>query len=525
MFSSVSQQLKGALPGRRLFRRLALASFVLAGLYAAGAASLGIYYKHIRGFSDVRYRDVAMPNRWHRVNATIGHHLIALALESFQRHDYPAGLHLLRAGLRKAPTHRGARWALAQIHFERGEYEAAQNLLMSGLAHHSRDPDYVAKLLQFLFRRQLDTIAKEICDRLLNGSDPSTPTTLALAAWGAASASQLRGHYDTAQDYLIHYRLDQGREGRLLLARIEWERNYRELALNHLRALAGEFPGDEEIHLQLAEYLHTSELRDERRRLLMLLALARPDLARPRIERLRDYDPRKDANQLARESAYLLRDFADNPAGLLALGDYASATGNVALARQVQSRLPDQGASADAAALLVAEAKQATGDFSGALADVESLQRRDPALPPELVTAALGLQTVAYFGLGQTAAGYASLQAFMLRPGLRPENLFVVSRRLAELQALPAARSALAKAVAIDPLNQSALTALIELELQTDELDEIPGLIHQLLQMRKPAPTTLRAVQHALSRDYLLFSPEHRRTLRALDQHLTPADQ
>jgi lipopolysaccharide biosynthesis regulator YciM len=525
MFPSETQGQKPASGKGRIYRWLAIGLLTAVFAYTGGVLALGFYFIHFRGFPDIRYRDVAIPTRWHRVNMAMGLHLIALAQEAFRREDFPAGLHLLRAGLKKAPSHRAARWALAQIHLDRGEYDSAQKLLLAGLAHHCLDPDYVAKLLQYLFHRQEDTVALMVCDELLSGTRPSTPATLALAAWGAASAKLLRGHYDTAHDYLILYRLDHTREGRLLQAQIEWERNYPDFALQYLRDLVRDFPGDEEIHLQLADYLKSAGLHDERRRLLMLLSLARPDLARPRIERLQDPELSQDPIKWADESRQLLRDFADNPTALLALGDYASATGQIDLVRKVRALLPALGASADAAALLLAEAKLTHGDFSGALKDLEALLRRDPPLPPDLITAAHGLQTVGKFALGETAAGAAKLQEFMLRPGLSMENLLAIHRRLIALGEWSAAHSALSKAVAIDPLNQAALTQLIDLELQSGALDEIPGRVQQLLKMRKPSPATLLAVRHELSRDYLLFSPEHRRTLLTLDQHLTRARQ
>jgi hypothetical protein len=108
----------------------------------------------------------------------------------------------------------------------------------------------------------------------------------------------------------------------------------------------------------------------------------------------------------------------------------------------------------------------------------------------------------------------------MSRPGLRPANLQAVAQRLIGSGAVQAAQAALLRAVEIDPLNQAALTQLLQLEIQSGELDRLPGHLGQLLQMRKPARATLLAAQRVLGRDQLQFSPAHRQALLEVERHL-----
>lgn len=494
----------------------------LAGvlLYGVGVFCFSFYFKYIRGFPDVRYRDIALPQRWERIDRTIGRHLIASAHEAFHRGEPQVGIHYLRAGLRKSPDHQDARRALAQIHLLSGEHSQAGSLLLDGLLHHADDARYVAGLLEYLFARQDDESAKAVCDDLLAGKYATSSTTRQLAAWGAATACYHRGRYDFATDYLVGHRLTATREGRLLLARIEWERGYPELALNALRALAAEFPGDEEIHLQLARYLHEHDHPDERRRLLLLLSVARPDLPYPRLSRLEEFSRAGETTRFEAECAVLLRDYSGNPSALLAVGDFAAGLGNIALAQRVKTLLGDDFLSAQTAELLVAETRLNAGDPAGASADLDTLLAPERQLAPELHTAALGLRAVSLFSLGRNATGQAALQEFMSRPGLRPANLQAVAQRLIGFGAVQAAQAALLRAVEIDPFNQAALTQLLQLEIQSGELDRLPKHLGQLLQMRKPARATLLAAQHVLGRDQLLFSPAHRQALLEIERHL-----
>src|SRR6185369_9431043 len=76
----------------------------------------------------------------------------------------------------------------------------------------------------------------------------------------AATAAYFRGSYDLAEDFLrAQPQLEASRDGRLLTAKMEWERGYHALALLRLRELAAAFPNDAEIHAELASHLDRAE--------------------------------------------------------------------------------------------------------------------------------------------------------------------------------------------------------------------------------------------------------------------------
>jgi hypothetical protein len=80
----------------------------------------------------------------------------------------------------------------------------------------------------------------------------------------------------------------------------------------------------------------------------------------------------------------------------------------------------------------------------------------------------------------------------------------------------------LVRAVELDPLDQAALTRLIELELATQRFGDIHLHVRRLLSMRRPSPDLLVALRHALSGDRFLFSPDAAATLAALAATVPP---
>src|SRR5687767_11997907 len=120
--------------------------------------------------------------------------------------------------------------------------------LLEGLPYHGADPVYLQRLLTFLLEQQEDdhvvNLARARLARL-----PADCDAARLLALAAATASYFRGNYDQAEDFLRGVpRLAESRDGRLLVAKIEKERGYHELALLQMRQLAAEIPLDVEIH-------------------------------------------------------------------------------------------------------------------------------------------------------------------------------------------------------------------------------------------------------------------------------------
>jgi predicted Zn-dependent protease len=482
---------------------------LVGGMFAAwfslgtGAFALVRYQQHVPA---VRWGDFLVPQHWPRVQAARGDHQFDLArarLESGQR--LPA-LFLARDGVARSPANRDGRLLFARLLLEAGRPELTQRVLLDGLGYHHADPDYLRPLFTFLFQRQADLSVIAIARKYLPRS-PAPTATHRLYSLAAASAGFFRGNYDLAEDFLrAQPGLETTRDGRLLTAKIEWERGYRDLALLHLRELAAAFPDAADIHGELASHLDLADRHDEVRRSALAFQIAHPALPGPRLELLRAYHRTGDHERAAREIEAFVRDFTADSGALLALADFAADTGDTPLARRLTETARAGNAPWEPHAILAVEARVVARDFQGALDAARGLLHDHPDWVARFGPVLTSLQAIAHFGLGDTESASLLLTSFLNQSYLRAENLLAIAKRLVEVDAAEAARQTLLRAINADPLNQAALTRLVELDLNLNRIDELPAHLTRLLAMRKPSPDILRVAQLKLGSDLFLFS-------------------
>lgn len=483
-------------------------------LLLAGAAFLFVHYgQHIES---VGVLDVLLPSRWGHYRVARGDHHVAIAQKLAGEGNHLEALLLVRTGVVRSPANRDGRLLLAQLLVEARRPDTAQQVLLDGLQFHRNDPSYLHPLLAFLLQQQQDARVIALARGSLR-SPPALPECSRLFGFAAATASYFRGNYDQADDFLHALpQLPFSRDGRLLEAKIDWDRGYRDLALLQLRQLAIELPGDVEIHRELAGRLGERGLHDEARRLSLAFQIAHPALPGPRIELLNAYHRTGEHDRVAREAGALLRDFAADSSALLALADFAANIGDVSLARRLDDHAKAHHLPREAHAILVVEALIVARDYRTALDTSRELLRENPGWDPRYAALLGSLQAIAHYGLGDVEAARLLLTNFLNHSDLRAENLLAIAKRLSDVGAGEQARQTLLRAVTVDPLNQAALTRLVELDLNLNRIDDLPAHLRRLLTMRRPSPDVLLVAQHKLGSDLFLFSAERPAALEAV---------
>lgn len=494
----------------------------LAGLvlgYVGLAAGAYCFVKYQRGFAEVRFLDILLPHRWSDYDVARGGHHIARAQDQLKAGKYREAFQNLRVGLAKAPGHRDGRLLLAQFFVASRRPDLAQRTLLEGVPYHAHELDYLKAVFSFLLQHNEDAEVSALARRLL-ADDPAITQRNQLVALAAASANYFRGNYDLAEDLLEKYRLGSGRDGRLLTARIQWERGNQELALQGIRALASELAGDEEIYATLIGWLRESGLDGEARRVSLVRQLENPRNARARIDLLHAYRKDGDTARAAAATEELLRDFGHDQGALLALADFAANTGDPALAQRIYELSKSRNLGWEGAALMTIEARIVAKQYREALELIRTLVRDNPEWSKRYESVFNGLQAIAFYGQGDAESSQRFLNSFLSQPNLRVENLLAVSNRLLSLGARAQARQVLVQASTADPRNQAALTNLVKLDLETDNTDALPANVRRLLAMRKPSPEVLQAAYRKLGSDLFLFSPERTALLNELREAL-----
>lgn len=508
--------------GFRFWSTVSILALVI--VYLSLTISAYWFVRHVRNIEGVTYLDLALPNRWSHYQVARGNHHIATGIKLLQSGKYFEGFQLIRVGLARAPQNQEGRLTLTALYAQSGRPDLAQATLLDGLAYHSSNATYVSTVLEFLSSQSQDRQSLTLCDQLLSNS--STPRNIKeIAAARATLACIFMGNYDRAESYLADNQMPNSRDGRLLKAQIEWERGYHELALVLLRDLHGEFPDAEDIYSKLASYLAEAGNEDELRRLAVLHQLAYPDRPRSHIDQLVAIKTTGDNAALERAESRAFEQFADTPAGLLTLADYAATNGRVALAKRIFQTYRDKNwPDVTAAQLMSIEAQLAAKEYAPALEQCRALLAQTD-LAAQYANIATGLQAIAQYGTSDPVAGYASLAVLKNQSGLRAESLLGIANRLQEMNRMTAARDILAQAVKVNPKNQAALTRLIELDLDTDNLTELPASLRTLTGMRKPSPILLKRARSLLSKDTWLFLPQRNELLARLDESLTSGTQ
>ncbi len=484
--------------------------------YLAGAAAVCGYLRFQRGITTVRLADLVLPTRWDRFRQVMGEHQLAQAEHLRRAGRFAEALLYARAGLARAPTHRAGRILAARLLAAGGRDEESHRLLLDGLEHPPLDPTLLTEVFRGLWQRQEDRQIIALVRRLAPRAD-GAPETLRQLLMTAAAAALARGNFDDAENFLQRSpAVAASPAGRHLQARIDWERGLGPLALVRIRQLAAEHPGDVDLHRNLAEWLRACGRADEARRVVLGLQLAVPDRPEPRLELIREYHAARDTLSRDREIAAFLDAFPADAGARLALADIAASAGLSALAAQLASHARDRGWETVPFDLLVIEAHIAADRHSPALDAARALRATHPALPPHLQASLHGLLALAHQGLGDAAASRTFLGALLTAPGVRGALLLSVARRLERLGAPDSAHQALRRACELDPLDQPALSRLIEHELAHRRFDSIHERVRRLLTMRRPSPDLLLALRHALGGDRFLFSEEASATIAAL---------
>ncbi len=488
---------------------LAVTGWMTAALLVYG------FVRYKRDFQSGSYVQIVLPWKWDDYQIAWGEEFIERGLGMIREGKVREGVHFVRVGHAKSPTNLEARKVLAEVYSGANRPDLASRVLVEGVPFAEEDLDYLRTTYRVLLANQEDDRVQEIAESILP-AEPVLTTINQTTALAAATAHFHRSNFDMAEDLLIDYGLQNNREARILLARIDWERGQRMAAIQRLEALVDRLVDQDEVYILLSRFYREMGQQSRAHSFAVMRQLNNPMAAAPRIGLAYSHHANGDVERANREAERIMNDFSHDANVLLPLAEFAAATKNPELALKIFQTADRAGHSLAAPAILVAEAYLNNDQFRQGIDFLEKHSRDNPDFANTYAPVLNGLYAIGYLGMGSREAGEGHLSQFIGTRGLRTDNYILVSRRLVDLEDFGLARRVLNHAISSDPRNQTALAELIRLDLQTGHMEDLVPNLRRLLTMRKPPRGILEQSFATLSEDRFLFLSQRGEVLRDL---------
>jgi len=491
--------------------------------WATAASGLFVFIKYRRGFSEVQYSHMLLlPWKLDAYRHAKGEFLIKQGLAQAEKQDWREAFDLLRPGLLAVPNHLQARLMVARIYLMAGRSDITRTTLLDGLPIHGDQIDYLREVLGYFFGLQADSTVISVAQELQKHLDPQIPAWR-MASTALAYAYFNRGHYAEALDMLAKSRLLGTPEGRFVTARIAWEKGNNTEALGQLRELTIQVPADFEIYRTFVYYLSEDKRWAEVRRASWLRQLALPEQPAAYVDFIKACGEEGDAARRQEAEAAFYERFQGNTQALLMLSEAAAQIGRLEVTQRVATRCRELKRDEIDAVLLVLRAQLETKDYKAVIEQCIDLGAVVLKWPERQRLVLGGLRAVALYGQNQEAEAEPLVRRLWETRVLPAQVLAALALQVERVGHGREARRMLRQAIAVDPLNQPALVALLRSSLKDDELQDAPALIEKLLIMRNPPAELLAELSQGLGSDRYMFLPERVGIQVAIGEYLREA--
>ena len=474
------------------WRRIAGTIVLLAVTgWLAAAAGVWSFVRFQRGYTDVRYLDLAF-YPWRRADyrTGLGEHYLRTGREALEKKNYREGYALLQAGLTRLPHDVAGRRLLASTQVRFGRADLALATLADGATLAHVDLDYLKLLFALLLETHEDDRLIALAKKLL---PPQPDTVLAhqFIALQAATAHFERGRYDEAERLVAEWGLGNSLEGSILLAKCDWENGYPDLAMLRLESEIARFPKRDELYLHLVRYHRELGHAAEARRYALLRQFNDPASPGPRIDLLHTYHATDDKAAAQRELAAYLADFSADPQALVLLAWFAVDTIQPELAARLASLAHERSFPLNAFNLARVQSLLGAQKYQAALDLAVTAMREENEDNNQLASTLNGLRCLALYGLKEFARAELMLNSFLGQSNLRAGDALLLAKQLRLLGATASARAVLDRATVLDPLNQAALGELVRIDAEAGNRVKLAENLPKFLRLRKPSRAVL----------------------------------
>lgn len=491
-----------------------LACFLAMWLFVSSLAWL--FFKYRRGFTEASYIDIVFPARWPQHQQRMGDFYVARAKLLFSKGDYASGGDFLRAGVARSPENLAGQVLLADFYVALNRPDLAKAVWVENFGKLKQHTAYLKAYLSFFVSIRDDQVILDQSLALLNGPEAMDHSTRHMLAAHAADAAFNSGEYQAAEQIVRRFLSANSVDALLVTAKIDWDRGYRDLALQNIRSALVQFPQEDALRTQELVFLRLRGDMNAWANAVIERIVANPDSGEASIEYLHLLRTQRKHDRASAESESYLQRFSQNPTALLALADFAAKTGQPKIALQVQHLLENRGPFGAPASFMAIEAHVMAHDYQTAISLCADYATKFPEWVIQYAAVLHGLQAIAYNGLGKKDEARLQLGLLFDQRNLRAENLVAVASQLSAQGSRDLALETLTRAVKADPRNEVALTTLIQIQLDSHEVAEVAQHLPQFLANRKTSRELAAKIYRELGSDQHLFVPQQAAHLASL---------
>lgn len=451
---------------------------------------------------------LAFPVKNEDIRRGMGDYYIEQAEKALEAGNYREASMLSRIGLERSPKNLTGRMIVAEFEIATGQNETALKLLQEGLAYATDDDiEYWARTLRYTLTLRFDKQVLDIAAKYL----PETPElTLrnSLIAMSASQANFFHGNFDTAENLVLSYELDEKIDGVLLLAQIYWSRDQRAAAVERLEAFINRPKNEafDPVYAVLARFCRDMGMEDKAFRYTVARTSLNPFSADPRIELLYFYRKRGELERMDREAESIIQQFRRESHAMMKLANFATDMGDIPLARRVYEIALENNFSVASFGLLYIEAHLVAGRYTEAIDLCNDLVKENPTWLADYEPTFNSLRALAYFGSGNQDLGNLYLGRFTEARNVRVDTLISVANRFKEIGMRDAARAILVSAYQRDNKNQIALSNIVDIDLDQGYSRDLAVNLRNLLLLRRPSYELLRRAYRELNSDRFIYT-------------------
>ncbi len=485
-----------------------LGCLAIAGWFALGGVVFA-WYKYKRGYEDIGYwQALAFPVKNDEIRRSMGDYYIDQAEKALEAGNYREASMLSRIGLERSQRNLKGRMIVSEFEIAMGQNETALKLLKEGLAYtKEEDTDYWVRTLRYMLTLRADQQILDIAAKYLP-ADPDLTQRNTLIAMAAAQANVYRGNFDTAENLIHSYDLDEKIDGVLLLSQIYWSRDQRTAAVERLEAFVNRPKSEalDPIYAVLARFCRDMEQEDKAFRYTAARTALNPFSADPRIELLYFYHKRGELDRMDREAESIIQQFRRESNSMMRLANFATDVGDIPLARRVYEIALENNFSVASFGLLYIEAHLVAKRYTEAIDLCNDLVKENPTWLADFEPTFNSLRSLAYFGAGNQDLGNLYLGRFTEARNVRVDTLISVANRFKQIEMPDAARAILVSAYQRDNKNQVALSGIIEIDLDQGYSRDLATNLRNLLLLRRPSYELLRRAYRELNSDRFIYT-------------------